>query len=113
MLEIQRYRRALDAKVLELSQTVRNRHLIAIEHTPEDCERIVLAAQRAMEVTAIDQRSLTLRAVKAALGRLQSGVFGVCSSCNEEISAQRLNAIPWAEHCVFCQDRIDRETPAA
>ena len=40
------YRAALAAKVAELSQTLRNRRLIAIENTPEACERISARAAR-------------------------------------------------------------------
>ncbi|MEZ5400497.1 MAG: TraR/DksA C4-type zinc finger protein [Bryobacteraceae bacterium] len=45
-----------------------------------------------------------LRLVDGALDRIRSGEYGVCQECEEEISAKRLAAIPWAKFCVHCQD---------
>ncbi|MEZ5351270.1 MAG: TraR/DksA family transcriptional regulator [Bryobacteraceae bacterium] len=45
-----------------------------------------------------------LRLVDGALDRMRSGEYGTCQECEEEISAKRLAAIPWAKYCVHCQD---------
>ena len=50
------------------------------------------------------QRDLALRdhsrqalgAVDAALGRLDAGTYGTCTSCGRQIGAERLEALPWA-----------------
>ena len=34
-----------------------------------------------------------------ALERMQQGDYGVCTDCRREISASRLQAIPWATRC--------------
>lgn len=108
------YRAALAAKVAELSQTLRNRRLIAIENTPEACERIVLEAQREFAVVTLDRHSQLLREVKAALARIDDGSYGICESCEEEIKPRRLDAVPWARYCIECQEGIDRgPNPAA
>lgn len=43
-----------------------------------------------------------LAKVNAALGRLDSGGFGVCADCGGEISEERLQAYPYAEQCIDC-----------
>src|ERR1041385_8128975 len=50
-----------------------------------------------------------LRMVEEALDRLKSGDYGVCMSCEEEIPAKRLQAIPWARYCVTCEELIGAE----
>ena len=50
--ELQRYKEALSEKMAELYATLGNRRPIAIEFTPEPCERIVLAAQQLIEPRA-------------------------------------------------------------
>ncbi len=55
--ETERYREALSEKMAELSETLGNRKTIAIEVTPEACERIVLAAQRELAVVTLDRHS--------------------------------------------------------
>ena len=111
---LERYRTALAAKVAELSQTLRNRRLIAIENTPETCERVVLAAQREFAVVTLDRHSQLLREVKAALARIDDGSYGICESCEDAIKPRRLDAVPWARYCIQCQECIDRgPSPAA
>jgi DnaK suppressor protein len=52
------------------------------------------------------QESEKLKKIGAALERLRNGGFGVCQACEEPIPRKRLLAIPWATHCVSCQERL-------
>jgi DnaK suppressor protein len=47
-----------------------------------------------------------LRQIQEALDRLQLGEYGVCLACELPIPAKRLQALPWAKHCVKCQEKI-------
>jgi len=42
--------------------------------------------------------------VRRALGGLENGDDAICEDCNEQISPRRLNAIPWAQVCMKCQE---------
>lgn len=46
----------------------------------------------------------TLKLIEEALDRLAEGTFGECINCGEEITPKRLDAIPWAPHCIRCQE---------
>jgi DnaK suppressor protein len=50
-----------------------------------------------------------LRQIQDALSRIEEGTYGLCQDCGERISHQRLEAVPWAERCVQCQDRRSAE----
>jgi DnaK suppressor protein len=50
----------------------------------------------------------TLKLIDAALDRMAAGEFGACLACGEAISNRRLNAIPWAEYCIRCQENLAR-----
>lgn len=50
-----------------------------------------------------------LREVAAAQERMRSGGYGSCARCGREISAERLDALPWARHCRPCQEVVDRQ----
>jgi DnaK suppressor protein len=52
------------------------------------------------------QEMKKLKKIGAALERLRTGDFGVCESCDEPIPRRRLFVVPWAEHCVPCQERM-------
>ena len=49
-----------------------------------------------------------MRLVDEALRGIKNGTFGECSHCGKPIQRKRLEAVPWARHCVDCQDLQDR-----
>jgi len=42
--------------------------------------------------------------VQAALRREEAGGFGLCVECGAPVQKKRLEAVPWARHCVACQE---------
>jgi DnaK suppressor protein len=46
-----------------------------------------------------------LSQIDSALQRISDGIYGVCESCGESISAERLAALPYAVRCVACAER--------
>jgi DnaK suppressor protein len=51
-----------------------------------------------------------LRMIDEALDRLESGDYGTCLSCEEQIPGKRLAALPWAKYCVPCQEQVSLES---
>jgi RNA polymerase-binding protein DksA len=49
-----------------------------------------------------------LRKISAALLRLDSGDYGICVECERAVQIGRLDAVPWARHCIECQELQDR-----
>lgn len=43
-----------------------------------------------------------LEQISAALRRMESGTFGVCSECGAAIDDARLEALPYARECIDC-----------
>jgi len=50
--------------------------------------------------------------IDEALKRLEHGEFGVCQTCQKEIGAKRLEAIPWTPYCINCQEKAEEELRA-
>ncbi len=46
-----------------------------------------------------------LRAIEAAISRIDSGSFGICTMCGGDISVARLNAVPWTSVCIECKEK--------
>ncbi len=49
-----------------------------------------------------------LRRIDSALDRIDEGSYGVCLHCGNKVQLARLEAVPWARHCVQCQELQDR-----
>lgn len=52
-------------------------------------------------------RSL-LNLIDGALARIKSSAYGACVNCQTELQQKRLEAVPWARHCVSCQEKMER-----
>ena len=50
-----------------------------------------------------------LRLIDEALERINSGDYGLCMGCEEDIPGKRLLALPWAKYCVPCQEHVQLE----
>jgi len=50
-----------------------------------------------------------LRLIDSAIERIQKDDYGVCQDCGEDISPKRLKAVPWAEFCLNCQEKKEKE----
>lgn len=102
------FKESLKAKLMELSDGLRYRDLLAIETSPDELDRPQCAQQRDVAIGTADRESVLLRLVQTALARVENGGFGVCLSCEDDIGAHRLAALPWAMFCIVCQEDADR-----
>lgn len=48
------------------------------------------------------------RDLNAALDRIQTGTYGICIDCGDDISFERLTAYPTAKRCIICQSRREK-----
>jgi len=55
-----------------------------------------------------DQEGQYLKAIEAALERIEHGEYGQCMECGELISEKRLEAVPAAELCISCKDKKEK-----
>ena len=49
-----------------------------------------------------------LRHIEDALARIDERIYGVCANCENEIPLRRLEAVPWADLCVKCQEQLEK-----
>ncbi|MFC1624136.1 TraR/DksA family transcriptional regulator [Candidatus Omnitrophota bacterium] len=43
--------------------------------------------------------------IDEALKRIEEGKYGKCLTCSKKIPVKRLNALPYAKHCIQCQSQ--------
>ena len=59
-----------------------------------------LAGLGTRELSQIDQ----------ALARWKQGTYGLCESCQKQISLPRLNALPYAPFCISCEREMEKSS---
>ncbi len=71
----------------------------------EESDQARIQQEMEMHVSLLWRSQNRLQVIWAALERLEQGRFGLCEECGEEISLERLSAIPMASYCIECQSR--------
>jgi DnaK suppressor protein len=109
-----RFKAALETKRQELvGQIQLQTSELAIregEHDPID--QVQSMNHRDEAVIMLRRLSRVLSDVDAARRAMSEGLYGECAECGEPISLKRLESIPWASHCIRCQEVIERREAA-
>jgi len=67
-----------------------------------DNASLSLSKSLSSSVSSFDRRMLQL--IEEALSRFDDLTYGDCRACGNPIGERRLRAIPWARHCITCQE---------
>ena len=106
--------RAVLSRLLETKRAAVCFDELRIENNSDELDQVQSAMNREMAVFRLERNFDRLRAVKAALVRIEEGVYGACVRCDAEISTKRLLAVPWTPYCLACQEEVDAgQEPAA
>ncbi len=103
---LENYRKLLLAKRLDLLSSLRAKLETLVGPgcaAPEDLAPVFHEQFIALRINRLD--NLQLKLVDDALARMDGKNYGVCMDCGEPISGRRLEAIPWANRCISCQER--------
>lgn len=63
---------------------------------------------QAMAIEGQRRRELQLQRIQSALARMQSGDYGLCTACDEQIAVRRLETDPAATLCIACASRQEK-----
>jgi DnaK suppressor protein len=105
-------RRMLEERRGELQQKLRSIREDLPGHQDEvrDAEeQSVTDFAQEMNFALVEMQAQTLVRIDEALQRLDSGAYGTCSECGQEITEARLKAVPFAVRCLECQEREENE----
>jgi DnaK suppressor protein len=71
----------------------------------------VASEERDREINYLltDRDRSKLQSIDQALERIEEGTYGICESCEGEITAERLKAMPFTRLCVQCQSEREAE----
>ena len=63
---------------------------------------------RQKERAFLEQAEEQLEQIEQAIQRMKEDTYGLCASCGQPISRDRLRALPYAELCVECKASQER-----
>lgn len=106
--DLNTFKRILYHRQVDLGVSYGAREALAIGSSSDELDRTQDASDRDYAISSLERNSDRLREVHSALGRIETGTFGICSGCDEEINPKRLAAIPWAPFCIVCQEAADQ-----
>jgi DnaK suppressor protein len=108
------FKAALEVKRHKLVRAIRAQTggLTVDENGSDPIDQVQSMNQRDEAALTVQWLSQVLSDVDAALRAMSEGVYGACVECGEPISLKRLDTIPWASHCVGCQEFIERREAA-
>lgn len=49
--------------------------------------------------------------IDEAIKRIEDSSYGICQMCQNNIDKKRLVVVPWAPHCIECQEKEEKESP--
>ncbi len=102
------FKRDLEDKRAELLRSTGQREDIAVERIADEVDACRQASDREFAIRNLDRQAVLLRNIQAALRRIETGEYGICVHCEEEVNPKRLQAVPWAPLCLNCQEAADR-----
>ncbi len=110
--ELEKYRRLLEEKrttlLAELAKTRHAEEETTEESTQDIADKAVSSYTREFLYSLSDNDRNTLLQIDQAIGRIDDGTYGTCMNCGSSLSEKRLNAVPWAPHCVECQELAEK-----
>ena len=108
----ERYRKQLLAKretLLQLVKAARSKETEANDKIAPDLgDRALSTVIRDLSYQLTAGERDILRRVDDALDRIEATTYGICVSCEKKVQLARLDAVPWARHCIECQELQDR-----
>ena len=111
-IDLEQMRKDLESKRRELLENVVRARAMGAAETdvaaPDIADRATSAFQREFSFFLSENENTMLRLIDEALARIGTGKYGLCVHCGEAIEIPRLRAIPWARHCIACQELQDR-----
>ncbi|MFZ0963093.1 MAG: TraR/DksA family transcriptional regulator [Terriglobia bacterium] len=110
--KVEHYKRRLLTKQEELLRLVTNSEKDGREADEEATQDIADKAANSYTKEFLfhqsDENRRVLQLVNEALERMKDGTYGQCVECQQEVQQKRLEAVPWARHCIECQGKQDQ-----
>ena len=110
--KVEHYRKRLVSKQEELmrlvAKTEQDGRSVDEDVTQDIADKAANSYTKEFLFHQSDDNRRILLLVQEAIGRIKGGEYGLCVACQEEVQVKRLEAVPWARHCIDCQEKQEQ-----
>lgn len=103
MSDYQQLRTTLEQKLTQLQQRLGKIERDLRQPSDPDSEERAIARENDEVLERLDNSAREeLQLLQAAITRIDTGTYNVCSRCGKHIAPQRLEALPYTTTCISC-----------
>ena len=102
----------LRGSLMKISQAIEREEAATSGETPgvstHPAEQGAERSSHDLNLERMEAVTREIREIDAALERARDGSYGICETCGETITGERLEAIPYARLCFPCKKEEER-----
>jgi DnaK suppressor protein len=111
--KLEHFRKLLETRRLNLRESVARteedgRAAQSTDSAQDIADRASSSYQKEFLFARSNNDRQFLQMVEHALSNMTEGTYGECEQCGKEINERRMEAVPWARHCIGCQEKLER-----
>ena len=109
MTSIKDRRKILENRLQELKARLEKIEDELETHNSKDWEELATERETDEVLEDLGQSGQEeIKAIEAALARMDAGEYGICVKCGAEISPERLDILPYTPFCADCAAALDK-----
>ena len=75
------------------------------ENFADPLDRVSVESERIWTLRIRDRESFLINKIRQSLEDIETGEYGICEDCGEDISIERLKARPVTSFCIHCKTK--------
>ena len=75
------------------------------ENLADPLDRVSVESDRIWTLRIRDRESILINKIRLSLEDIETGQYGICEDCGEDISIEQLKARPVTSFCIRCKTR--------
>ena len=108
---MEKFREILLQEKEKIEQDLRTRYELSTDNDRDVGDEVdfsVVEQERELNLLLKDREKIRLEAIEEALQRIETGEYGFCEECGEQILHKRLLVMPLAQFCISCQQNFEK-----
>ncbi len=111
--DLKRFKAILVAERLSIikkaAKTLNEESTLDVSELPDEIDQASAEYDQSFIFRLRDREKFYLSKIDKALSKIESGEFGICEACEDEITPKRIEARPVTTLCIRCKEEQEME----